>query len=288
MDPVAVTDARKQPRGESMSNSAPLTGRVRPARSLTVRLARDADDLIAAQRLRFDVFVTELGARAPGADHARGLESDEFDAHVDHLVLVDEAQDPGLQRHVVGVYRLLTSERAQDLGRFYSDGEFDLEPLRRSGRRLVELGRSCVHPDYRRGAAMVLMWNALASYVLEHGIEVMFGAASFPGAEAGRHAAALAWLRAHHLAPEAMRVRAWGSGAVFAAEDDRGADDAAMIPAAIPPLIRAYLRLGGFVGEGAYVDTDFNTTDVCLIMDTAAMSETAVDYYTRKSPRARS
>lgn len=254
--------------------------------ALVVRLAADAQDLRAAQRLRYAVFVEELGARCVGADHAARLESDAMDPHFDHLLLIDPRVDPATLEHVIGVYRLLPHERAVSLGRFYSDSEYDLSPLRASGRRLVELGRSCVHPAHRRGAAMLHLWNGLAAYVIERDLEILFGVASFPGADPARHAAALSWLAAHHRAPEALRVRVLPgpqahSMTLLAAETL----DRAKALASIPPLIRAYLRLGGFVGEGAFVDQDFNTTDVCLIMDTSAMSGRAVDFYTRKTPR---
>ncbi len=250
-----------------------------------VRLARDADDLAAAQRLRYAVFVEELGAKSAGADHVNRLERDDLDAYVDHLLLIDRRADPAERAHVVGVYRLLPQERARELGRFYSDAEFDLTLLRQSGRRLVELGRSCVHADHRRGAAMVLLWNGLAEYVLARGIEILFGVASFHGTDPARHASALAWLHRHHRAPEALRVTARGAEAVALDPFPERAIDETEAQAGVPPLIRAYLRLGGSIGDGAYIDHDFNTLDVCLIVDTATMSGRAVDHYTRKSPR---
>ncbi|MCB1397721.1 MAG: GNAT family N-acetyltransferase [Rhodobacter sp.] len=263
--------------------TAPRPG---PETGYEVRLARDEADIRAAQRLRYMVFVEELGAQTAGADHAQRLERDALDAHFDHLLLIDRRADPASLEHVVGVYRLLPQDRAEALGRFYSDAEYDLAPLRASGRKLVELGRSCVHPAHRKGASMLLMWNGLAEYVLARGIEIMFGVASFHGTDADQHALALSWLHAHHLAPPALRVRVWPDHAVRMDRVPVTSADKSAALAAIPPLIRGYLRLGGFVGEGAFVDTDFNTTDVCLIMDTAAMSERAVDFYTRKSPRA--
>ncbi|PWE30088.1 ornithine-acyl-ACP acyltransferase [Pararhodobacter marinus] len=250
-----------------------------------VRLAADEADLLSAQRLRYAVFVEELGAQCAGADHAARLERDALDPYFDHLVLVDRHADPATLNHVVGVYRLLPQDRADHLGCFYSDAEFDLTPLRASGRKLVELGRSCVHRGHRRGASMVHLWNGLAEYVIARKIEIMFGVASFHGADPQRHAHALSFLYAHHLAPEALRVHARPEGAARPDLPDPAGIDARAAMAAIPPLIRAYLRLGGFVGQGAFVDHDFNTTDICLIMDTSAMSGRAFDYYTRKSPR---
>ena len=247
-----------------------------------VRLATGEADLLAAQRLRYDVFVAELGGDGPLVDHARRLERDEFDPVYDHLVLVDTRRSVAALEHVVGVYRLLPGDRAEAFGRFYCDGEYDLWPLRRSGRRLLELGRSCVHADYRGGPAMYLLWNGLADYVLARGIEVLFGVASFHGTDVDALKLPLSWLYHHHLAPEALRVRALPDSYAAmdilpAAEIDRRA---AMVQ--MPALIKAYLRLGGFVGEGAWIDRAFNTTDVCLLMDTAAMSDRHKGFYTRK------
>lgn len=266
---------------------------IRPARSrlqaelpaLAVRLATDQDDILGSQRLRYRVFVDELGAGGDLVDHVGCYERDRFDAHFDHLVLVDRRLDPRSHDHVVGAYRLLPCDRARALGQFYGDSEYDLGPLKRSGRRLVELGRSCVHRDHRRGAAMLLLWNGLAEYVLSRGIEIMFGVASFHGTDPQAHAMALSYLHHNHLAPEPLRVRAHDQhfqpmDLIAPAEIDNQAAQAA-----IPPLIRAYLRLGGFVGEGAFIDHGFNTIDVCLIMDTSAMSVKHLDFYHRKNPR---
>lgn len=257
------------------------------ARGFRLRLATDRLDILGAQRLRYRVFVQELGAGGDRVDHAARLEQDDLDPHFDHLILVDPAIDPATLDHVVGVYRLLTDDAAARIGRFYCDDEYDLAPLRASGRRLVELGRSCVHPDHRRGAAMMLLWNGLADYVIARGIEVMFGVASFPGADPDPHALALAWLHHHHLAPPALRVVA--RPAQFHPMDGLPAEalDRKAALAAMPPLIRGYLRLGGMVGQGAWIDRSFNTIDVCMIVDTRAMSGRHHDFYTRKSPAAR-
>lgn len=246
-----------------------------------LRLARDDRDLRAAQRLRYRVFVEELGADGPMVDHAARLERDGFDDVFDHLLLIDTRRDPAALEDVVGVYRLLPSDRLGPEGRFYSEGEYDLTALRSTGRKLLELGRSCVHPDHRGGTAMFHLWNALADYVLERGIEILFGAASFHGTDIARLTPALAYLHHNHLAPHALRVRAREPG--FQRMDllPPGSVERKAALAVTPALIRAYLRLGGFVGEGAFVDRAFNTTDVCLVMDTGQMSERHRGYYTR-------
>ena len=251
-------------------------------RHFTLRLARDSRDLAAAQRLRYRVFVEELGADGPLIDHDARLERDAFDDVFDHLLLIDDRRNAAALDDVVGVYRLLPGSKLSPGERFYSESEFDLTALRASGRELLELGRSCVHQDYRGGSAMLLLWNSLAEYVLARGIEVMFGAASFHGTDVAALAQPLAYLHHNHLAPEALRVRAIGPNAqgmdlVPVVGLDRRA---AML--GTPALIKAYLRLGGFVGDGAYVDHDFNTTDVCLVMDTAQMSARHRQFYERK------
>ncbi len=242
----------------------------KPAPDYELRLARSEDEIRAAQRLRYTVFVEELGGRGPLVDHANRLERDEFDPHLDHLLLLDRAQ-PG--HPVVGVYRLMRDEQAARLGRFYSESEYDLDVLKGSGRRLLELGRSCLHRDYRGGSAMVHLWQGLADYVARQEIEILFGVASFHGTDIEALKAPLSILHHRHLAPPGLRVRARREqfqrmDLLAEAEIDR---PAAM--RATPALIKAYLRLGGFVGEGAYVDHAFNTTDVCLIMDTATMNQ---------------
>ena len=247
-----------------------------------IRLATDDTDLRAAQRLRYRVFIEELGGDGPMVDHQARLERDEFDPVVDHLVLIDRRRDPAELDHVVGVYRLLTGDRAAEFGRFYCDGEYDLSKLKASGRPLLELGRSCVLDEYRGGAGLFLMWNALSEYVLDRGVEILFGVASFHGTDTAPLAQPLSWLHHNHLAPEALRPVAREDG--FQPMDLLAKDEldrrAAML--GMPPLIKAYLRLGGTVGEGAFLDRPFHTTDVLLMMDTAAMSAKHRDFYTAR------
>jgi len=249
----------------------------------SLRLARDARDLRAAMRLRYRVFVQELGGDGPLVDHAEQLERDEFDAHFDHLLLIDETRDAAALDDVVGVYRMLPGDRAASLGRFYSEAEYDLTPLRDSGRKLLELGRSCVHPDYRGGAAMYLLWNALADYVLERGIEILFGVASFHGTNAQALAQPLSYLHHHHLAPPGLRPRARPEHRQEMALLPPEALDRRAAMLATPALIKGYLRLGGMVGDGAWIDHAFNTTDICLVIDTTRMSQKHRDFYTRKA-----
>ncbi|MBJ3762860.1 GNAT family N-acetyltransferase [Maribius pontilimi] len=244
-----------------------------------ISLACDDADLREAQRLRFDVFVDELGGDGPLVDHHARLERDAFDPHADHLILRDLNRPPGAQ--VVGAYRLLRGDAAERAGGFYSAREFDLARLQHSGRSLLELGRSCVHSDYRGGTAMLELWSGLADYVTRHGIELLFGVASFHGTDLDALAPPLSILHHRHLAPPDLRVRAAGPQAVAMDRVPVETLDRVAAMRAVPSLIKSYLRLGGFVGQGAWVDQAFRTTDVCLILDTARMSAGRTDRIAR-------
>ncbi|MFY9241327.1 MAG: GNAT family N-acyltransferase [Roseovarius sp.] len=242
-------------------------------------LAQGAGDIRAAQALRYRVFIEELGGSGPMVDHDARLEMDRFDPYFDHLILRDLTLPE--DANVIGVYRVLRGEQAGQVGQFYSEDEYDLEPLRASNRRLMELGRSCVDARYRGGEALLHLWQGLAKYVAEHRIEVLFGVASFHGTDPAALAAPLSLLHHKYLAPEGLRPKARPEG--YAAMDlidaDRLDRRAAMLK--LPALIKAYLRVGGCVGDGAFVDHAFNTTDVCLVMDTESLSAGHKEKYSK-------
>lgn len=237
---------------------------------LELRLAASEQEIRAAQRLRYRVFVEELGGDGALVDHDARLEMDRFDPFFDHLLLLDLRRSE--DDRVVGVYRVMGAEGAAAAGQFYSEDEYDLSALHASGRKLLELGRSCVHADYRGGTAMMHLWSGLADYIARHGIEVMFGVASFHGLDPMSLKGQLSLLHHRHLAPEDVRPKARAEG--FTPMDLIEADklDRPAAIRAMPALIKAYLRLGGFVGEGAFIDRPFNCIDVCLVMDVARMS----------------
>ncbi|MYR91007.1 GNAT family N-acetyltransferase [Streptomyces sp. SID685] len=222
-----------------------------PAR-YTVALARDEDDVRAAQRLRYDVFAGEMGAVL--ATPRPGHDIDAFDAHCDHLLVRDTATG-----QVVGTYRLLPPERAAAAGRLYSEGEFTIDALDTIRPGLVEVGRSCVHPDHRDGAVIGLIWAGIARYMTDRGHEWLAGCCSIPLADGGALATAT-WdrVRAKHLAPEEFRVRPltpWTPNA----EAPAGRTE-------LPALLRGYLRLGAWVcGEPAH-DADFGVADLYVLL----------------------
>ena len=228
------------------------------------RLARSRDEVEAAQALRFAVFVEELGAQAGPACREAGREWDRFDGACEHLVVVDRAGA------VVGATRLMDEEGAGRAGGFATEEEFDVGALRRSGRRLLEVGRTCIHPAHRGGLVLPLLWQALARIVAGRGVGIAFGLASLPGADLAPLAGALALLMDEHLAPEATRPVSRQS-----ILPPPGPFDRRSAALALPPLVKGYLRLGAKVGEGAFVDRSFGCTDVCVVLDAATLTRRA-------------
>jgi L-ornithine Nalpha-acyltransferase len=238
---------------------------------LEVRLAKNDAEVAAAQRLRYEVFYEELKAKAsPEAAEAR-RDFDRFDPFCDHLIVIDHKGE-GAGR-IVGVYRLMRRDVAAEAGQFYTQDEFNIRKLLRGGRQILELGRSCVHPDYRSAGVMNLMWRALAHYVTMHDIKILFGCASFPGADPKAHALALSYLHHYHLAPPQMRPKALRKRYVRMDRMSPDKIDAKAAQHALPPLLRGYLRLGGVIGDGAVIDEAFDTVDVCIVVRTDRLAE---------------
>lgn len=234
----------------------------------TLKLAESEAELAAAQRLRYRVFVQELGARPSYGATAENREIDAFDPYFDHLILKDtRIADESI--NVIGAYRLMRSETAQSGPGFYGAREYDLDAITRSGRPAVELGRSCVDAAYRNGIALHLLWQGVADYVLRNGIELLFGVASFNGTDPQGYADGLSFLHHNHLAPKDLRVQARAAGRVPMTMKPLADINRAVAVRQIPSLIKSYIRLGGWVGEGAFIDRDFNTVDVCLVLDQA-------------------
>ncbi len=257
-----------------MISSDPLTamdveegiGELR-AGNLGLRIARTPEELEAAQALRYRVFYKEMGAQPDAGAAASGRDSDRYDAVADHLLVVDHDLGNGADA-VVGTYRLIRREAAESIGRFYSADEYDISLIERFPGNVLELGRSCVDSAYRGRAAMQLLWRGIAAYIFTHNIDLMFGCASLPGTDVDALAAELTYLYANHLAPADIRLRALPDRYVDMRRMDPGEIDARQVLVGLPPLIKGYLRLGGFVGDGAVVDHQFNTTDVAIIVQT--------------------
>ncbi len=254
------------------------------AGNLGLRIARTPEELDAAQALRYRVFYQEMGAQPDAGAAARNRDSDRYDAVADHLLVVDHDLGDGPDA-VVGTYRLIRREAAESIGRFYSADEYDIDIIERFPGRVLELGRSCVDAAYRGRAAMQLLWRGIAAYVFTHNIDLMFGCASLPGTDADALAAELTYLHAHHLAPADIRLRALPQRYVDMRRMDPAEIDARQVLVGLPPLIKGYLRLGGFVGDGAVIDHQFNTTDVAIVVKTDLVTGKYYRHFERERDR---
>ncbi|MGB0696924.1 MAG: GNAT family N-acetyltransferase [Rhodospirillaceae bacterium] len=250
------------------------------AGGLEVALAETEEQIAAALRLRYKVFYDEMGAIPTDEMKARGQDFDKFDDHADHLLVIDHDRGEGADA-VVGTYRLLRREHVAHTGRFYSADEYDLSKIEALEGNIMELGRSCVDSQYRNRATMQLLWRGIAAYVFHFDIVMMFGCASLHGTDPKELAPQLSYLYHNHLAPEELCPRALEER--YAPMNLVPADqlDAKRALAKLPPLVKGYLRLGGFVGDGAVVDHQFNTTDVCVMVKTDLVSEKYYKHYDR-------
>lgn len=249
---------------------------------LTVRLAQSAAEIDAAQALRYEVFYIENGARPTPEQAALQRDFDPLDAVCDHLLVIDESAAPGPDA-VVGTYRLLRRSRLGRRMSFYSSGEFDLSPLLAFPGEALELGRSCVRADYRNRPTLNLLWAGIASYIVQHGVTLMFGCGSLAGTDLPSLSLQLAYLHRHHLAPPELRARALPDRYVAMDRMPPHLIEPKLALASLPPLIKGYLRLGGFVGDGAVVDHAFNTTDVCIIVKTETVTDKYLRHYERQA-----
>lgn len=259
----------------------PVTDALGRIGNLETRLARSPAEIDAAQAVRYRVFAEEMNARLSPDAVRRKRDTDAWDMVCDHLLVLDTAIAGDAEEQIVGTYRLLRQEVAAVSGGFYSQSEFDVDALvaRHPGKRFMELGRSCVLPEYRTRRTVELLWQGCWAYALKHGADVMFGCASFPGAIPEEHALALSFL--HH------NVRAKDEWSVAALpEFHRTMDlmpveaiDAKRALAAMPPLVKGYLRLGASIGSGAVVDHAFGTTDVLIVLPIGRISGRYINYY---------
>ena len=245
-----------------------------------VRLAGSIAEIEAAQALRYRIFYDEMKAHPTPEIASLQRDFDSFDDVCDHLLVLDRRRGDGLES-IVGTYRLIRRSAAAKAGRFYSSAEYDIRKMIDYPGEVLELGRSCIAKDARNTATMQMLWRGIALYAFHYDIRVMFGCASFPGTDPSQHAMALSYLHHHHLAPPEIRVRALESRYVNMDVLPRDSYDARRAMARVSPLIKGYLRLGGFVGDGAVIDGEFNTTDVFITVKTELVTEKYIRHYER-------
>lgn len=261
----------------SVEITAPL-GRIG---ALETRLAVTLAEIEAAQAIRYQVFAEEMGATMSPDNVRLKRDRDAFDDICDHLLVLDTDIDGDPEDQIVGTYRLLRGSVAATHGGFYSASEFGVGALvaRHPGKRFMELGRSCVLPNYRTRRTLELLWQGNWAYSLRHGIDVMFGCASFPGVRPEAHALALSFL--HHNCRTTAEWAVSALPGLYRSMDLVPAEaiDPRRALAALPPLVKGYLRLGAMVGDGAFVDHAFRTTDVMIVLPIENISHRYVNYY---------
>jgi len=277
-----------QPRGASTALAAELLAAqpfIHRQGRLDVRIAGSEAEIAAAQALRYRIFYGEMGAKPTPEMERLQRDIDAYDPVCDHLLVIDHGADGSPQ--VVGTYRLLRQVVAEQHNGFYSAGEYDLGPLietARQGGQLLELGRSCVSPAYRNSATISLLWRGIASYLHAHSIGYLFGCGSLPGTDPEAHAVLLSYLAHHHMAPSHLRARALPEHYVPMDRIARGAYDPRAAARALPPLLKGYLRVGAMVGDGAFVDRQFNTVDVFVVMPVAAITRRYLERFVSNDP----
>jgi putative hemolysin len=262
------------------SPDGPGFGELR-AGHLGVRLANSAAEVDAVQALRYRVFFEEMGARPDAASAASRRDRDIFDDVAHHILVVDHSIGAGPEG-VVGTYRLIEADAAQIVGRFYSASEFNLDMLVSYPGRILELGRSCVDAAYRTRSVMQLLWRGIAAFVFRHQVDLMFGCASLGGTEPDALAQQLTYLYHNHLAPPALRPSALAERYVEMRRMPPEQLDFRRVHSLLPPLIKGYLRLGGFIGDGAVIDWDFNTIDVAVVVKTDLVTDKYYRHYERQ------
>jgi putative hemolysin len=264
MNPETLAPPRaERAHAQPLRAAAPASSGV----TFSVRWAASEQDVREAQRLRYLVFAEEMGAQlSPPAGTLPGLDADGFDPFCDHLMVSSVVDNgPGAGR-LIGTYRVLSPQAARRAGGLYIDTEFDLAPLSGLRRRAVELGRSCVHPDWRSGAVIMALWTALLQYMVQHRLDTMIGCASVSLGDGGQSAARL-WGRLQHthlVAPE-LRVQ---PRVEWKPNQDAALDAAqrSFCAASAPPLIKGYLRCGARLLGAPALDAAFNTADLPMML----------------------
>ena len=248
--------------------------------NLEVRLASTPAEIDAAQFLRYKVFYEELGA-VPTTDMlARRRDYDNLDQYCDHLLVCDMSKED-MTEQVIGTYRMIRKPHADANGSWYSIGEYDVSKIVAHGDEVLEVGRSCIDPAYRTKYTMTLLWRGIAVYAAQYGIKTIFGCASLHGVEPDDHKNVMSYLYYHHLAPPAVRPVALPERYVDMRRLPESDVDVKDAVSNLPPLIKGYLNIGGFVGDGAVIDYQFNTTDVAIVVQTDRLTGRYAEHYKR-------
>ena len=246
-----------------------------------VRLAKNFKDIDAAQNLRYRVFYEELNAKPSIKNILYEKDFDELDPFCDHLLVIDHKKGPK-HKSIVGTYRLIRRPMTQIHGKFYTESEFNIKKILSTKGEILELGRSCVHPDYRDKPIMQLLWKAITAYMIHYKIKILFGCASFSGSNVSKYKKQFSYLYHNYLAPISIRPKALKNHYVSMNYFNKNEINNNEVFKTLPPLIKGYLRLGVHVGEGAVIDKQFNTIDVCIVLKTSAIRKKYLEYLNKK------
>ncbi|MFM9974998.1 MAG: GNAT family N-acetyltransferase [Beijerinckiaceae bacterium] len=296
MRPILLRDLSKEPgkikrKFDVVRDTMGLPATLGRLGSLELRLALTRKDIRRAQKLRYKVFFEEKSAVAPAHLRLIKRDKDAFDRVCDHLLVIDHDHISGPFKRkkpkVVGTYRLLRQDVANRNFGFYSAREFNIAPLlaKHSDQRFLELGRSCVLAQYRTKKTVELLWQGIWAYVLHHRIDVMLGCASLDGTDPSTMREELSFL--HHFARPAddWQASALPNRYTGMNQMEKASINAKRAMIALPPLVKAYLRLGAKIGDGAVIDHQFGTTDVLIIMRIADIDQRYITYYGQDASR---
>lgn len=242
---------------------------------LYLKLAETPQEITAAQQLRYQVFYEEMGAVPTEEMRLQSREFDQYDAHCHHLLVIDDENQT-----VIGTYRMLLMEDADIAGiSLYTESEFDLSKLRAGGKRVMEVSRSCILKEYRNRKAINLLWQGIGDMVVANGIDYLVGTPSLPGTDATEHAAALSYMYHYYLAPEEIRPASLDKNNVVIPPFNSENIDAKREFIKLPPLLKGYLRAGALIGDGVFVDHQFNTVDVVILLPIHAIDPRYQNHY---------
>ncbi len=249
--------------------------------SLRLKFANSESEIIQSQRLRYKIFYEELRADADEQSRMQKRDIDPYDEISDHLLVLDTVLSDNEAEQLVGSYRLITQNKLAAGQKFYTENEYDISALKNSNVKLLELGRSYVREEYRTKQVINLLWHGLARYINHYDIGCLFGCASFYGADPEKHRMALSLLHSNNLAPEKFRPAVLPSENAVAIEALPADSDIKNILRDIPPLLKGYIRVGGYIGDGAYIDKKFDTVDVCVVVLIAEISPRYFNHFLR-------
>ena len=239
-----------------------------------IKIAEKRSELKRAQALRYSVFYKEKKAIPTISKKILRLDYDKVDKFADHLIVIDKNRK-GIKNKIVGTYRLLRGDIAAHCDGFYTSSEFDLSKILNSykNNQILELGRSCVHQDYRNGTIVNLLWKAIAEYVKLYDIKILLGCASFHGTDVMKYTNELSYLRKNFSLPDELSVKSLDIKIYPAYAEINSNNNDLRTFVKLPPLIKGYLRIGGRISHDCFVDYKFNTIDLCVIVKTDNINE---------------